>query len=397
MRDAVRRLIGTGCSGEQSQSLKAIGSDHKGGRRSVHKHIGAGSAVVGAVIFFTAASASAQSPGVEQAKAEIAKSTGVPTSIGVTEPLKSKPTGKKVYYMQCGVLQCTDVGNQLDKVGAILGVNVVHIDTGSTPETIAAAADRFAHDLPDGVMDPALPSSLFKSQLATLATNKIPMVEWTVPDAVGNGIVKILLDSNQYTLNGRLLADWVVVDSSANAKTAFFNVPNFPVLKIMEQAYQTRLAELCPSCTYTGIDVQATDIGKSLPDRVVSYVQQHPDTNYILLSFGSMVLGVPEALKEAGLDGHVKLVSQAGLNLNFNYIAKGQQAVDMTLSHLNLAYAAMDVMARVWNGQDVSRISSILPTIFLTKDNLNFDPSSNTTWPMPETLQQQYKTLWGVK
>jgi ribose transport system substrate-binding protein len=299
--------------------------------------------------------------------------------------------------MQCGVLQCTDVGNQLDKVGAILGINVVHIDTGSTPETIAAAADRFAHDLPDGVMDPALPSSLFKSQLATLATNKIPMVEWTVPDAVGNGIVKILLDSNQYTLNGRLLADWVVVDSSANAKTAFFNVPNFPVLKIMEQAYQTRLAELCPSCTYTGIDVQATDIGKSLPDRVVSYVQQHPDTNYILLSFGSMVLGVPEALKEAGLDGHVKLVSQAGLNLNFNYIAKGQQAVDMTLSHLNLAYAAMDVMARVWNGQDVSRISSILPTIFLTKDNLNFDPSSNTTWPMPETLQQQYKTLWGVK
>ena len=298
--------------------------------------------------------------------------------------------------MQCGVLQCTDVGKQLDKVGAILDVNVVHIDTGDTPETISAAFDRAAHDLPDGVMVPALPSSLFKSQLATLATAKIPVVVWTSPDVVGNGIVKVLLDSTQYTQNGNLLADWIMVDSAANAKTAFFNIPNFPALKTMEKAYQARLTELCQSCTYAGIDVQGTDIGKSLPDRVVSYAQQHPEANYIVLAFGSMVLGVPEALKEAGLDTRVKLVSQAGLSLNFNYIAKGQQAVDLTLSHLNLAFAAMDVMARAWDGQDISRIPTTLPSIFLTKDNLNFDPSSNTTWPMPDALQHQYKTLWGV-
>ena len=219
---------------------------------------------------------------------------------------------------------------------------------------------------------------------------------WTSPDVVGGGIVKVLLDNTQYTQNGNLLADWIVVDSAANAKTAFFNVPNFPALKTMEKAYQTHLAELCPSCTYTGIDVQGTDIGKNLPDRVVSYVQQHPEANYIVLAFGSMVLGVPEALKEAGLDTRVKLVSQAGLSLNFNYIAKGQQAVDLTLSHLNLAFAAMDVMARAWDGQDIGRIPTTLPSIFLTKDNLNFDPSSNTTWPMSDTSQQQYKTLWGT-
>ena len=130
-------------------------------------------ALAGALVLFASVSASAQSPAVAQAKAEMAKLTGVPTSIGVTEPLKVKPTGKKIYYMQCGVLQCTDVGKQLDKVGGILGVDVVHIDTGDTPETISAAFDRAAHDLPDGVMVPALPSSLFKSQLATLAAHKV--------------------------------------------------------------------------------------------------------------------------------------------------------------------------------------------------------------------------------
>jgi len=298
--------------------------------------------------------------------------------------------------MQCGVLQCTDVGKQLDIVGAFLGVKIVHIDTGNTPETISAAFDRAAHDLPDGVMVPALPSSLFKSQLATLAAHKIPVVVWTSPDQVGNGIVKVLLDSAQYTQNGNLLADWIVVDSNANAKTAFFNVPDFPALKTMEKAYQVRLSQLCSSCTYAGTDVQGTDIGTALPGRVVSYLQQHPDTHYVVLAFGSMVLGVPEALKEAGLDSQVKVVSQAGLNLNFNYIKQGRQAVDLTLSHLNLAYASLDVMARALDHQDVTNIPTGLPSIFLTKDNLNFDPSSNTTWPMPDSLQQQYKHLWGV-
>jgi ribose transport system substrate-binding protein len=355
-------------------------------------------AIVGALCLLATVAASADSgAAVTQAQEEMTKLTGVPTSIGITEPLKTKPTGKKIYYMQCGVLQCTDVGKQLDKVGAILGVDVVHIDTGNTPETISAAFDRAAHDLPDGVMVPALPSSLFKSQLAVLASHNIPVVVWTSPDVVGNGIVKVLLDSNQYVQNGDLIADWIVVDSKANAKTAFFNIPNFPALKTMEKAYEARLTQLCPSCTYAGVDVQGTDIGKNLPERVVSYVQQHPDTNYIVLAFGSMVLGVPEALKEAGLDGRVKLVSQAGLSLNFNYIAKGEQAVDLTLSHLNLAFAAMDVMARAKAGQDISDIPTTLPSIFLTKDNLNFDASSNTTWPMQDTLQQQYKTLWGVR
>lgn len=341
----------------------------------------------------TIASASTTpSDGVAEAQAAVALRTTIPDTIGFDTPLSALPTGATAYYMECGVLQCTDVGDQLELVAPELGVTIVRIPTGDTPETISAAFDRAAADLPDAVLVPALPPDLYQSQLTTLNNAAVPVIAWTLPADELPGLQKIVLNGSQYELNGQLMADWVIADSMGAANTVVFNVPTFAALKVMEHSFADELARLCAHCTYEGVDVQGQDIGSALPGRVVSYLQANPDTNYVFLAFGSMVLGVPEALAAAGLDA--KLVSQAGLEQNFEYIQAGQQAVDLTLSHEQLAYAALDIMARALAGDDTSVVPGILPGIFLSADNLDFEPSEHTTWPMPQSFRDQYLALW---
>jgi len=335
--------------------------------------------------------------GVAAAKAVVEERSTAPEASELNlEPLTKLPTGAVVDYMECAVIQCTDVGDQLDKIAPELGVKLNRIQTGGTPEEISAAFDRAVNDKPAAVLVPAIPSSLWSKQLAALEKQGTHVIVWTTPDEPGNGIDKVFLDSAAYTANGELMADWVIADSDGAAKSVFIQIAAFPVLETMEKAYAAHLEKQCPACSYENVTVQGTDIGKNLPSRVVSYLQSKPDTDYVVISFGGMVLGVPEALKAAGLSDKVKVVSQAGLNLNFNYIKDGGQAVDLTLSHLNLAYAALDAAARAINGQSLDELPASLPGIFLTQDNLDFSPEENTTWPMDEELENQYKTAWGV-
>ena len=52
--------------------------------------------------------------------------------------------------------------------------------------------------------------------------------------------------------------------------------------------------------------------GQSIPGAVVSYLQSNPDTNYVVVSFDDMGLGVAEAIDAAGLGDKVKIVAQSG-------------------------------------------------------------------------------------
>lgn len=335
-------------------------------------------------------------PGLAEALKAVRAHAKAPASIRAIKHLSKRPVGKTFAYMQCNVLQCTDVGINLEKVAPLLGAKIKKYQVGPTPETIQAAFERAYADKPSAVLVPALPVALYTPQLKKFQAAHIPVITWTTGDKPGNGIATVLLDSSQYKLNGDLLADWVVADSKGAAiKTVFFGVPGFTALETMQKEFAVKLKALCPSCGYSGKTAQTTSIGKDLPGAVISYLQANPGTKYVVLAFGSMVLGVPEALKAAGLSGKVKVVSQAGLNLNFRYIQSGGQAVDLTLSHRHLAYAALDATARALAGESLRSVPTQLPGIFLTKANLNFDPGANTTWPMPMAWQKQYRVAWG--
>jgi len=334
--------------------------------------------------------------GIAQAKAFVKKYSAAPTSIGISKPLsKRPPTGKRIYWLECGVPVCHTHSHYLQLAAKVLGWKLTIVPMGTTPEEIGRAWTRAAEDLPDAVIATGVPQVLFKAQLAKLWSHKIPYAAGTSTDPNTNGQIADIADISDFKLRGVMAANWTVADTDGKANVVFVNVPDFPVLRVMYSAFASEFKRLCPSCKQAQLKVSATDIGKKMPSIMVSYLQAHPDTDYIVYSFGDLAIGVTQALVSGGFQGKVKSYSDAGSPVNRQDIVNGKiQVVDTGANEAMLTWRVMDVLARWFDGDPVSCCNTgVLPKQYLTKANIT-DPKAN--WFGPKNYQAQFKKLWHI-
>lgn len=349
----------------------------------------------------TAASGTGDSTGgVAAAEASVQAALTEPESIGVSVPLSKKPDpGKNIYFLQCGVGVCKAIGDEHEKAAKLLGWNFVRVDSGTTPEQIVAAWDTVlaAQPAPDAIITSGSPTVLYESQLAAAKQRGIPVVDYAAANQTGdNGIIFDVLPPADNTQRGVLMADWVAADTDGKATTLFLNVPDFPVLVIEQEAFEKRYAEVCDGCTIEIKDFSATDIGQSIPDAVVSYLQTSPDTNYVVASFDDMTLGVAEAIDAAGLGGQVKMAAQNGaLHANDNIVNERVQVMSIPQGPGQVGFKAIDVLARHFNGESLEPAAeNLLPIWIQTKETI---PDVNQVWMGPPGYEDQFAELWLVK
>jgi ribose transport system substrate-binding protein len=130
-----------------------------------------------------------------------------------------------------------------------------------------------------------------------------------------------------------------------------------------------------------------------MPDRVVSYLRSHPKVTHVVFSLGLLNVGVPAALKTAGITGK-HIVVNVGDAQNYQYIQSGLTDGAMALNSHELAWIQIDALARHFTGQsmDVDQ-QAALPNMLVTKDNL---PSADGDFPLVQDYQAQFKALWGL-
>lgn len=338
-----------------------------------------------------------KSEGLEKAQASVRKYSKVPKSIGVTEPLPASPEGKRVYYLEQDLPVMQLIGDNLQDAANELGVELTRVNAGLTPESWGRAFDRAVEDAPDAVLAGPIPAAAVGSQLQALAGMNIPVVVWTSVDLPepGNGITHNFDGIAYYQRQGRLMADWVTADSKGEANAVLFNIPDFPSLAPLQDAFDRRLEKVCPECSLDVVEVGATSIATELPGRVTSYLQQNPDTDYVVMGFGDMAIGVPDALAAAGLDEGVDLVTQSGGQLNYEYVKNGQQSVEGATPFGLYSWKLMDTAARLVVGASVAPDEAeLIPTQLLTKDKITFN--LNEPWPGVKNYKADFKKLWGV-
>jgi ribose transport system substrate-binding protein len=384
-------------------------TDHggRGPARGVRR-IAALLAACGLVVAFSAGTAAAKqsssagsdkkSEGLSKARASVRKYSQPPTSIGVTEPLPTSPQGKRVYYLEQDIPVMKLIGDEAEQAAGILGIEFTRVPAGSTPESWGRAFDRAVQDAPDVVLAGPIPAAVVGSQLAQLAAKQIPVVVWTSVDVPkpGNGITLNFDTIAFYKRQGRLMADWVTADSKGKAKAVLFNIPDFPSLAPLARAFESRLKSVCPGCSLDKVAVGAQSIGTELPGRVTSYLQEKPDTNYVVAGFGDMFIGVPDAVAGAGVTGNVKLVTQSGGQLNYQYVKSGQQAVEGATPFGLYSWKLMDTAARVVTGASPAPDQAeLVPTQLLTKKDIRFN--LNEPWPGVKDYQADFKKLWNVQ
>ncbi|WP_327320203.1 sugar ABC transporter substrate-binding protein [Streptomyces sp. NBC_01235] len=342
----------------------------------------------------SAKAAASDSPGLIAARKAVETYSEHPDRIPVTEPVGKKiPSDKKIDFILCGVQSCQDLANFFTAGANQLGWQVKQIATQGTPESVQAAYEQVLRDKPDAVVSSGFPRAVYAKQLAQLKAAGIPVIQSNADDVVGDGISLLKNAPDDVAVQGEMLASWVVSDSNAQADAVYFDLPAYTILKPVKDTFAAKYKEWCEGCALDTVDVPITSIGKDIPDRVVSYLRSHPKVTHVVFSLGLLNVGVPAALKTAGITGkHIAV--NVGDAQNYQYIQSGLSDAAMALNSHEAAWLQVDALARHFTGQsmDVDQ-KAVLPNMLITKDNL---PPQLGDFPIVEDYQKQFEALWGL-
>jgi ribose transport system substrate-binding protein len=237
------------------------------------------------------------------ARALVEKLSAPPTSIGRLTALRdpAKLKGKTFVYMSCAAPIC--VHYQPDFVAATkaLGAKAQVIYTGPTPTSIQQAWSQLAAErpAPAAVVAPANPPELFQSALRQVLANGTKVVLFNTPLPTPKGVSGVVYRPSDSAAIGRTQASLVYELANGNpGHVLFVAAPQFTALTAGTAAFKATMQSDCASCQVSVLNVQASDIGQSIPTKVVSFLQANPDVKYVVTQFGDLETGVPQAIRE---------------------------------------------------------------------------------------------------
>jgi ribose transport system substrate-binding protein len=336
---------------------------------------------------------SADQAGLAKAEALVASQTQRPTTItDTTKVTKPIPKGLTIDFIPCGSPECTLEGNIVKQAAAAVGWNTVILSNDGTPQGDKAAFTQAVRNKAAAILYTAIPASTFSSLLPQLKANGTFISTCCVTDAVGptTGIGYAIDIPAQVGPVGGSQAAWVAANSKDTADSVFVNIPAFVILASQATDYKSGMATYCPTCKVDQMDVALANLSTA-PSTIVSYLRAHPSVNYVIASTDAITIGLPAAIKAAGLN-NVKIVGQGATPTNIQYLHSGQEAADVAFPYYEVMYAMVNAAIQDKAGMTVAP-SVAPPAWLLTPQN-----APNTTaqvFPVVSTYQSQYQALWG--
>lgn len=323
-----------------------------------------------------------------------------PTQIPVTEKIDAEiPTGKRIAGFVCPLPACQDLADSATEAAKALGWEYIKIPMGFSPDEIVTAWEQAIREKPDGILALSTEQALYQSQLDKAKAAGIAVISMLVSsDGAQGGMDAVLWDASWMRRIGSDMADWVAVDSNADAstKTVLIYSPQLTILAQQADAFAEEYAAVCADCKLDRLEVPATAIGSDLTTRITGYLRANPDVNYAWVGYDDMIRGLPAALEASNIKG-VKVFSNGGQLSpeSAAYLAE-DKAIQMIYDYggLEVTWRGMDWFARHFAG--VSTAPSE-------------DTSNDAVWMVgPTTAPEggsgflvadyaaQYKALWGV-
>jgi ABC-type sugar transport system substrate-binding protein len=331
---------------------------------------------------------------VAAAQKVIAKAETRPTSItGLASVGKAIPKGKTIAFINCGTTTCTEEEPIVTAIDTTLGWHTTIINTdGSVQETQNAWA-QIIREKPNGVLYVATPRSEIDTYLTQAKADGILVASTGSVDPTGAGLSYIAPGVQEFPYYGTLQATWVVAHSNGHPAAVFLDLPDFPVISAIGQGFQKSFSEQCPGCFDGDLDIPLADIGTSATTSlIVSYLRAHPSVKYVVGGFDQLLVGLPAALKAAGLTG-IDTFAEAPDSINLQYIAAGQESGTVANDSYEDLYAMINYFVRSFAGVSLPPAIRI-PLWVLTKSNL---PANETFFPEIKNISQYFAKLWNVK
>ncbi len=328
---------------------------------------------------------------VSQAQQLVAQASQRPSSISVTTPIgKPVPTGKKIAFISCGVVQCELQGKIVAQIAGQLGWTSSTIATDGSPTQIQAAYETAVRQGMDAIVTTAASRAEIQPEIPKLEAKGIVISDASSTDPVAPPFIYNTSTITQNARIGKYLAAEIVANSNGKANTLYVNLPAYTILGALGTSFKEVYKQLCPGCGYASIDVALPQLANA-PSLIVSYLRSHPSVNYLALSVADALdTGLPAALSAAGLS-NVKIVGEGGGPTDFSYLANGQELALVPFDYFDSDSQMIDALARHFAGAPVQMTA--LPLWLITKSNL----PSNYTQLFPNVLnyESQFLKLWG--
>ena len=317
----------------------------------------------------------------------------------VTTPLKSRPKpGFTIAYMNCDSPECSLFYSLLVPAARTMGVKLVDVKAGLTASSVNAAFESVLQQKPDAIINGGDDPLLWRSALTQIKAAKIPIISIGLTDGAPYGLTTYPNDVDSgvatFTLNGKLEADWIYARKGAKANIDYAWIPELSFSAIIRSAFIAEMHKLCPGCSVRSVQVPVADLGTKAPQDVISDLQQHPSVNTLSVSASSILVGMPSALREAGIS-NLTTVGNGGLPVNFQDLKAGQQTVDLAADFPVAVWELVDEAVRAAERQpfDSAEKNGIPVEQFLAQKDITFDTSRG--WTAFPDFAARFAKLWG--
>lgn len=327
-----------------------------------------------------------------EAQTFVDKALQRPTELWITEKIgKPVPTGKRISLVSCATPECADQKNIAKMAADALGWKLKILNTDGSPEQTRAAFQDVVRDKPDGVIYVAIDKSTFQSFLPQMKKNGTFVAGYGTLDKQGDGLDFFGSFGNEGA--GKYMAAYVAAASGGGSSVLYADVPAFNILGEQLDDFRETLTGYCAECKTQVLEIPITAVGVDVPARIVAQLRANRDIKWVAVATDSLALGLPPALKAAGLND-VKIVGESPLVATQQYVANGDMAATVAFADFELLWMLIDAVAR--NEAGVPQIEAKAPpqSWILTSDNI---PDPSKRFPLVEDSFEQFKALWGVQ
>jgi ribose transport system substrate-binding protein len=332
------------------------------------------------------------SAGLQQAQVALQVAEKRPTTIGLPPVTTAIPAGKTVSFVHCGVAVCDTIVSALKNAAGVLGWKVDPVASNGTPASVKSAWDSVVRLRPDAAFGSGFNRSLFASEATQLSSMHVPILDWSTLDPSGSGITFVKGGPTDVPIVGKQMAAWVVTSTQGKADTVYVDLPTYVILGPVKTGFVSAYNQWCSGCKLDTMSVPLTSIGTTAPSLIVSYLRAHPDVNRVVLSYDGVGVGLPAALKAAGLDGKVQFIGEAPTATNLSYVQNGTEGATVSQGYYEIWAAFIDAAARAMTGQSLAPdVAWKAPWFLVTKDNVSQGTGFS---PVVPNLDAQLKAIW---
>lgn len=342
--------------------------------------------------------ASGGSASLEKAEEELAPYTTTKSEYeGPTTGPKTE-AGKEIvfvsYDQKNAALQAWQ--KAVEKAAGIVGWKVKVLDGQGTTQGQQSALNQALALKPDGVVLGAMPTpnqSFYKN----FAAAGIPLVGVTSAAGVGPfEDINIYYNVNQDPEElGRVMGNWMVVDSEGKARVVLITDPSFQILTLktagMKESFDA--CEECEMLLETVVKIE--DAANRLGTLTTSWVQQYGVEPPFYIAQGSdywTEFEIP-ALRAAGVEqGQVTISGMDGAPIVYERVRNGDeyQGVTMPIPYSQQGFEVIDEMNRAFHEEPPAEVKS--PVMVL--DSENAEPEPTNEYEPENEFEEHYSELW---